>query len=180
MIIIQRDLRKISILILSATFLSFALAFAETAEEHLNRGNASNDPDEAIAEYTRAIELNPNYVEAYNERGFAYECDKRTYGQAIADFTKAIQLDPNYTSAYINRSAVYDSIGEYDKAIADFTKVIEIEPDYPRRYSNMALFYFHKGDYDKAWENVHKSESSGDQVYPSFLEQLKKASGREN
>ena len=51
----------------------------------------------AIDDYTRAIDLNPNYVEAYNNRGAIYN-NIREPELAIADFDKVIELDPNYVN----------------------------------------------------------------------------------
>ncbi|MBV8846400.1 MAG: tetratricopeptide repeat protein [Bryobacterales bacterium] len=56
------------------------------------------DPDGAIADFTRAIELRPDYAEAYYFRGLA----KRAKGDkdgAVADFMKAIGLKPDYAEA---------------------------------------------------------------------------------
>jgi len=49
---------------------------------------------EAIEEYNKAIELNPNYAIAYAERGQAY-FELGQYDLAIPDLAKAIELDPN-------------------------------------------------------------------------------------
>ena len=51
---------------------------------------------------TKAIELDPKYVFAYNNRGNAYE-KKGEHDLAIADFDKAIEIDPKYAFAYDNR-----------------------------------------------------------------------------
>ncbi|MGH6907325.1 MAG: tetratricopeptide repeat protein [Aestuariivirga sp.] len=61
-----------------------------------NRGNAysnKNEYDLAIADYDKAIALNPEYAEAYNNRGNAYY-RKGKYDRAIADYDKAIALNP--------------------------------------------------------------------------------------
>ena len=58
--------------------------------------------EEAIKDYDKAIELDPDYSDAYNNRGLAkYYLDK--YGEAIKDFNKVIELTPNYTNAYYDR-----------------------------------------------------------------------------
>jgi len=51
--------------------------------------------DEAIVEFSKVIQINPNRAEAYYCRGFAY-AQKRNPGQAIADYTKAIEINPDY------------------------------------------------------------------------------------
>jgi len=65
-------------------------------EEYLHRGDAyfeKEEYDKAGADYTRAIELEPNLAVAYYNRGVAY-LRKDKYDEAIADLTKAIELDP--------------------------------------------------------------------------------------
>jgi tetratricopeptide (TPR) repeat protein len=51
--------------------------------------------DEALADYTRAIELDPSDAEFFGSRGQAYQAIGR-YDEALADFNRAIELDPNY------------------------------------------------------------------------------------
>jgi len=55
--------------------------------------------DLALVDFTKAIELNPNYADAYNYRGLIYY-NQSKYDLALADYTKAIELNPNYVAAY--------------------------------------------------------------------------------
>ena len=77
----------------------------QTAEEYFysayNKANL-NDYNGAIADYTKAIELDPNNSNAYINRGIVKNDLKDYYG-AIFDYTKAIELDPNNSIAYYNR-----------------------------------------------------------------------------
>ena len=114
--------------------------------------------DEAIIEYTRAIKLfgknNPNYAEAYYNRGFAKD-DKGDYDGAIADYTKAIELKPGFADAYSNRGVAKYEIGDYDGAIADYTKAIELytdDEDKAAAYHNRGVAKSKKG------ENAEKNE----------------------
>jgi tetratricopeptide (TPR) repeat protein len=53
---------------------------------------AKGDRNHAIADFTQAIQFDPSYVEAYNNRGLTYEAlDRRA--EAIADFRKAQSID---------------------------------------------------------------------------------------
>jgi tetratricopeptide (TPR) repeat protein len=63
----------------------------------LSRGVAYKDKgehDKAVADYTQALRLDPNYAAAYINRGIAYSY-KEDYARARADWEKALQLDPN-------------------------------------------------------------------------------------
>ena len=129
MIITQRDLRKISILILFATFLAFSRAFAETAKKAIQDGFGYvmlGNYDGAIVSFTKAIELDSNSVEAYSNRGAAY-IDKGSFDAAILDFNKAIKLDPNLAEAYYNRAIAYFYKRDYNKAWSDVHKAEKLE-----------------------------------------------------
>lgn len=73
----------------------------------------------AIADYDRAIDLDPQLVQAYFNRGLAY-VDK-------GDLDRAIDLDPQLAQAYLGRGIAYLMTGQYDQALADLSKTIEID-----------------------------------------------------
>ena len=78
---------------------------SQTAEEYFysayEKGN-QNDHYGAIADYTKAIEINPNNADAYTNRGVV-KYDLKDSSGAIADHTKAIEINPNFADAYNNR-----------------------------------------------------------------------------
>ena len=123
-----------------------------SASAYVDRGNSYREQekyDEAIADYTTAIEIDPDYAWAYNNRGVAYD-NQGKYDLAIADYTTAIELDPDHKEAYYNRGNAYRKQGKYDLAIADYTKAIEIDPDYKEAYTNRGNAYYNQGKYDLA------------------------------
>ena len=112
--------------------------------------NRKREYDKAIVNFTKAIDLNPNYAEAHKNRGVAYRL-KGEFDHAIKDFTKAIDLNPNYAEAHKNRGVAYRLKGEFDHAIKDFTKAIDLNPNYAEAHNNRGLGYNDgKGQYDKA------------------------------
>jgi tetratricopeptide (TPR) repeat protein len=131
---------------------STASAPSASGTSALDRGAKhyeNKEYDEAIADYTSAINSNPYSPYAYNGRGMAYE-KKNNYYKAITDFTEAIRLDPNYVEAYFNRGMAYSKLEDYDKAIADYTEVIRLDPNYLGVYFNRGLAYSNLKDYNKA------------------------------
>ena len=81
--------------------------------------------DQAISDFTRAINIDPRGADAYNNRGGAY-VRKGNLDQAISDCNKAIEINPKYADAYSNRGIVYFIKKEYDKSWKDVHKAEEL------------------------------------------------------
>jgi tetratricopeptide (TPR) repeat protein len=112
---------------------STALATPVTAQDYYAQGDYDYEHgncDKAIADYTRAIELNPNLAEAYNNRAYIYMV-KKDYGLALPDLDRALQLRPNYVNALMNRGDIYNYYYEinYERAVADYDQVLTIDPN---------------------------------------------------
>jgi len=88
------------------------------------------DCDKAIADYSRAIELNPNLAEAYNNRAYVYMV-KQNYAAALYDLNRALQIRPSYVNALMNRADIYNYYYEinYARAVADYDQVLKIDPN---------------------------------------------------
>ena len=140
-----------------------------TATDRFEQGvkfYGSGNFKEAINAYNKAIELNPQYVEAYIGRGLAYE-DLGNFQQAIIDFSKAIELKPRSAEAYYNRGAAYyrlvvfggadDKSGNFQRAINDFSKTIELDPQYAGAYNRRGLAYDKSGNYQQAVNDFTKT-----------------------
>ena len=132
--------------------------------DHLQKGlnlDSQNRYDEAISEYTKAIELNPNSEAAYLNRGNDY-VRKLQFDLAIADFNKAIELNPNDEAAYLARGNAYINKGFRDSAvyifaIADFSKAITLNPNDAVAYDNRGYAYALNKQYDLAVPDLNKA-----------------------
>ncbi len=92
----------------------------------------------AITDYTQAIRLNPDYADAYNNRGVA----KMNLGQhfaAIANYDIAIRLNPDDANAYYNRGVAKMNLGQHFAAIANYDIAIRLNPDDADAYYNRGL-----------------------------------------
>jgi tetratricopeptide (TPR) repeat protein len=109
-------MQKIIILIfLILTFICSCSKTNEKPEDLINKakllwdGKQYTDPKKAIEYLDKAIKLQPNYAEAYNQRGVAHG----NIGQnqpAIEDFNAAIRLQPDHVLAYFNRGTLYSNL----------------------------------------------------------------------
>ena len=131
-----------------------------TALEYFFLAYITENPDEQIKLYSKAIELNPFDAEAYNNRGFAYY-KKGDYDYAIQDFDKAIQLNPYYAAAFNNRGNAYLYKGCHDRAIQDYNKAIQLKPDYALPYYNKACSFSIQEKIEQAFEQLEIASDKG-------------------
>ena len=88
---------------------------------------SENDNAHAIADFTRAIELDPNLPGAHYNRGDAYLANKE-YERAIADYDAAISANPQDAWAYHDRGLAERHLGRMAHSEADITKARSIDP----------------------------------------------------
>lgn len=103
----------------------------ESAKDYFEKGNFAYDQgrcNDAITDYTKAIELDPTISQVYNNRGYTYMM-KGDYKNALDDFNNAIQVRPNYVKAHVNKGDIYNRyIPDKQKAIDEYKKVIALGP----------------------------------------------------
>ena len=112
--------------------------------------------DQAIQDFTQAIEHKPDLAEAYHNRGTVY-ADQGKLDLAIRDYDQAIEINPKLDKVYYNRGNAYISKDKLDHAIQDYNKAIELKKDYAKAYNNRGLAYFNKGDLDQAIQDYNKA-----------------------
>jgi tetratricopeptide (TPR) repeat protein len=104
----------------------------QTAPEYLARGDEYFDRRDyagALSDYSRALEMNPNFAEAYNNRAYAYMM-LTNYASALPDLDAAIRLRPNYVNALMKRGDIHNFYYQVDRklAIADYDRIIALGP----------------------------------------------------
>jgi tetratricopeptide (TPR) repeat protein len=140
------------------------------------RGSAyvqAGDYEDAVKDFTQAINSDPNYADAYYSRGRVLGSLGK-HEQAIGDFTQALALNPKNASAYADRGAAYGYLGQHALAISDFTQAITLNPNLAGAYYNRAVGYFAEKKCSEAREDVRRAQDLGYQkIRPSFLDKLK-------
>jgi tetratricopeptide (TPR) repeat protein len=117
-----------------------ALVSEKNAKYYYQSGNvkrARGDYQGAIADYTRAIELNPKFDKAYFNRGLTKD-NLGDYSAAIADYSKSLEILPNDFDAYNNRGVSKGKLGDYSAAMADFNRALKIDPNNSLALGNLA------------------------------------------
>lgn len=83
---------------------------------------------EAIAEYSRAIAVDPGIALIYHQRGVSYGWIG-DYQTAIADFDKALELDPARPFTYYERGATYYRLADFSRAEQDLQTALDMTSD---------------------------------------------------
>lgn len=126
--------------ILLITLFSCCTTFGQTAAEHFERGEQEERKynfDAAITEYTKAIEADPEFIDAYYLRGNLLYTQKK-YQAALSDADKAISLKPDAPEYHrvllMLRGECYLKIKDKEKACQDFIKASQLGEDVKEEY----------------------------------------------
>lgn len=103
----------------------------------------------AEADYLRAIEVNPNAAEPYNNLGALY-VDMGRNGDAVVYLSEAVARSPKYFTALMNRAIAYYRQGRTNAALQDFNSALKLNDQEPLLFLNRALAYFDMGMYESA------------------------------
>jgi type IV pilus assembly protein PilF len=131
----------------------------ESAEIHYNLGlqaQQNGRVPEALSEFQRAVELDPDYPEAHNLLGILLHVSYKRHAEAIKHYEKALEVRPGFSEAKTNLANVYLDQGQYDEAIKLYEQALN-DMLYPTPFiaqGNLGMAYYKKGDTTKALENL--------------------------
>ena len=115
----------------------------------------------AEREYLRAIDLNPNYAEAYHQYAWPLAMSGRT-SEALAQLKHAQQLDPLSLFIATDLNVPFYVARQYDLSIEQSRKVIEMEPNFYLAHFTLAVALAQKYDYKNAISEFLKAKSLSD------------------
>ncbi len=96
--------------------------------------------DDAIRDFTTAIEFRPDIASIYYNRGLTYD-EKGKIASAADDYTRVIELDPEHYMALCNRGVILAFADLYNEALDDFNRAIAIRPNMSCAYTNRGNLY---------------------------------------
>ena len=112
------------------------------SDAHNSRGIELADRgwlDEAIKEFQKAIELDPDSAHAHDNLATVYS-EKKLWREALQEYLTAIRLEPDSATAHYNLACFLASHGG-DMAIAEYQDALAQDPEYPDASLNLALTY---------------------------------------
>ena len=110
----------------------------------------------AIASYDRALEIKPDYHQAWYNRGVALD-NLGKYEKAIASWDRALEIKPDLHEAWNNRGNALLNLGRFEQAIASYDRALEINSNDANTYYNKAVCYGLQNNVELAIENLQRA-----------------------
>jgi tetratricopeptide (TPR) repeat protein len=116
-------------------------------------GSAIDAAVGAIAWLDLAIQTDPDFAPAYNNRGEAHRLAGDA-AEAITDFEAASLLHPNSYTPAVNLGNALVMAGEFGRAITAYDRAIALEPNEPEAFLGRAIAARETGALDRAREDL--------------------------
>ena len=111
---------------------------------------AVNKIDESIDNFSRAIQIKPDFAEAYNNMGVAME-RHGNLTEAVSHYREALRIKPDYAEAHNNLGVVLATKqGNFSEAIRHYLKALQISSKYASAHNNLGNALAHQGNYQDA------------------------------
>jgi len=157
---------KIQLLVIPFVWVAFISFGQPLKEQNYQQGldlARAGKYEEAIAAFTKAIEVQPLDAYAWYNRAMAKNM-MGEYETAIDDFTTCIGLSRSYEKVWYNRGLTKMYVGQYDGALFDLNQALQIERNYAEANYYRAYIYELKGLYDFACTDYQNAAAKGYQV----------------
>jgi tetratricopeptide (TPR) repeat protein len=152
--------------LLPATYLS-----GQNSRSHLKAAQQLIDNgyfEEAIQQYTKAIELDPQYGQAYEDRAKALEHINKL-AEAGADYESAAVFGTNSPNNYLKSAEIHYSLNETEKALESLERAILKKQNFLEAYLLQSSIYFKLNNFQKALESAGNAVSSGNTAYAFYI-----------
>ena len=152
----------------------------DTADEHLEMARQLEEKWEFIGaalHYRKAVALDPDNAEAYAKLGHVLQRSGDMDGSVTA-YERAIELNPDDPASYVALGLSRYTKEDLDGALEAYQRSLEVDPEYAEAYWNIAVVHWRKKEYAAAWEAVERCQALGGEVEASFLDVLRRDSGR--
>ncbi|MBN1978573.1 MAG: tetratricopeptide repeat protein [Anaerolineae bacterium] len=126
----------------------------------------------AVDEFSRAIELAPDFAPLYYNRGRAYE-DWGKPAAALGDYDRAIERNPEYDQALNNRAGLRMRQGDTAGAIADWSAIVQRKPDFFEAFYNRGVAYAAQGRAGEALADLTRVIQLNPKMAAAYVQRAK-------
>ena len=124
---------------------------------HLGLAFQNNHENQrAMAAYARAVELNPNNLQACFNSGMIQH-EEGMLHPAMKSYERSLEIDPQQAKIWCNLGALQFQLGEFQKSVESFNKAVELKPDYARAWDNLAGSFCALDQLDEAERCCHRA-----------------------
>jgi tetratricopeptide (TPR) repeat protein len=118
-----------------------------------------NKPDEALAYYNMALQLNPSFAQGYIAKADLYKDYKENTREALANYLQAVKLDSSYKKVYYWIGWCYNDLEQYQLSIPYLQKAVTFETQNYLSYTELGFSYYSLQQYSNAVDILNKSDS---------------------
>ncbi|MEW6138478.1 MAG: tetratricopeptide repeat protein [Thermodesulfobacteriota bacterium] len=94
--------------------------------------------DDALDQFGRAVDLRPEYAEAWYNMGQIFLIRQRDFSRALNCFERASAIRPDYIGAHHQKGVAYELIGDRENALKCWERTLELDPDNKQARENRA------------------------------------------
>ena len=91
--------------------------------------------EQAEKAFSRAIQINPDFVRAYTNRG-VLKLQQKRHQEALRDFSQAVNRSAPSAESYFNRGVALEAMARYGDAASDYSKAIAVDPTFAPAFFN--------------------------------------------
>ena len=120
-----------------------------------------NKYQSALENFNKTIEINPNFFEAYNNKGNVLTRLNKP-NDAIENYNKAINLKPDNINSHIFKAHILSNLNKTEEALSSYEKAFKINPEYPLLFGHIMNIKSQICDWKNFSENLQKLSSNID------------------
>ena len=121
--------------------------------------------EQAVASYTRALQIRPDFAEAHSNLGNVLKRLGKPE-EAVASYRRALQIRPDYAEAHCNLGDVLNEMGRHEEAVASYRRALHVKPDFAVAHNNLGTVLNELGKPEEAITSLARAL----QIQPNFAE----------
>lgn len=149
---------------------SFSVAFGNPTEKYISQGNQKVQDgryDEAVKEYERALEIDPENARIHLLLGLTY-AQLNKWEEALRYSKKATQLSQSY-STYYQLGLIYAATNAPDKALHSFDQALKLSPESYEAEYQKGMIFLNQKSYDQAIQSYERVIQLNPHYYDAYI-----------